>query len=150
MVQRLQPIDLNVLVKEIAKVSTAFSKVKIKCNNLPVIHGDEVKIHQVFQNLISNAVKFVDPVDGIIEIGSEEHPERWILWVKDNGRGIDPKYFERIFIIFKTINSHGQPESTGIGLTIVKKIVELHGGEVWIESEPGQGSTFFFSIAKSI
>ncbi|MEL7001891.1 MAG: 7TM diverse intracellular signaling domain-containing protein [Bacteroidota bacterium] len=150
MVQRVQPIDLNILVGEIAKVSTAFSKIKIEYDDLPVIHGDEVKIHQVFQNLISNAVKFTDPVDGVIQIGAEDRPDRWVLWVKDNGKGIDRKHFERIFIIFKTIAAHGQPEGTGIGLTIVKKIVELHGGEVWIESELGQGSTFYFSIVKNI
>ncbi|MEM9023643.1 MAG: ATP-binding protein, partial [Bacteroidota bacterium] len=107
------------------------------------------RIQQLFQNLISNAIKYMDKPEGIIRIGCEDVSNEWHLYVADNGPGIEAKYFDRIFRIFQTLNSRDDYESTGVGLTIVKKIVDLHGGRIWVESEKGQGARFVFSLPKS-
>lgn len=149
LVQDLKQIDLNVMMDELVQLLPSTSKAKIEYNDLPIIVGDEVKIHQVFQNLISNALKFTNPDNGLIEVGYEDRCEHWMFWVKDNGEGIAPEHFERIFVIFKTVEDTSKSESSGIGLAIVKKIVELHGGNVWVESELGKGTTFYFNISQN-
>ena len=99
---------------------------------------------------MSNAVKYIDKPKGQIKIGCTEEAGFWKFSVADNGCGINEKYFEKIFEIFQTLASRDKTESTGIGLTIVKKIVELYGGKVWVTSKIGEGSTFFFTLPKSI
>jgi two-component system sensor kinase FixL len=117
-------------------------------DDLPVIQGDPVRLTQVFQNLLSNAVKFMDKPDGQITVGCVDAGARWTFRVEDNGPGIDARHHERIFQIFQTGAPRDESESTGIGLTVVKKIVEFYGGRVWVESEPGQGSRFYFTWPK--
>ena len=104
---------------------------------------------QVFQNLLSNAVKYMDKLEGHIKVGCVEQNGFWKFSVADNGPGIDEKYFKKIFKIFQALSSENRVDSTGIGLSIVKKIVELNAGVVWVESESGKGSTFFFTVPKS-
>jgi signal transduction histidine kinase len=118
-------------------------------NELPTIKSEETRIMQVFQNLISNAVKYMDKPNGTIKIGCAEENGFWKFSVADNGPGIEEQHFERIFKIFQTLNSQDNFESTGIGLTVIKKIVEMYGGKIWVESEVGQGSTFYFTLPKS-
>ena len=115
-------------------------------SKLPVIKGDQTKLQQLFQNLISNAVKFIDKDRGLIEIDVIDKKSFYEFSVKDNGIGIEPKYHEKIFKIFHSLNR--SKESTGIGLSIVKKIVDLHDGNIWLKSKPGLGTTFFFSLKK--
>lgn len=115
-------------------------------NELPHILGDKTKIHQLFQNLISNAIKFIDKEEGIIEIDVQELEHHYQFSVKDNGIGIEEKHFKKVFQIFHSLNK--RKDSTGIGLSIVKKIVELHKGEVWLESELNKGTTFYFTLSK--
>jgi len=103
---------------------------------------------QVFQNLLSNAVKYMDKPKGQIKVGCIEQDGFWRFSVSDNGPGIDEKYFEKIFNMFQTLSPQDGVESTGIGLSIVKKIAELNGGRVWVESEVGKASTFFFTLPK--
>ena len=99
---------------------------------------------------MTNAVKYTDKPKGQIKISCSEENNFWKFSVTDNGCGINEKYFEKIFEIFQTLVSRDKTESTGIGLTIVKKIVELYGGKVWVTSKIGEGSTFFFTLPKTI
>jgi signal transduction histidine kinase len=101
---------------------------------------------QVFQNLIGNAIKFRREDQPRIHVSAERNGREWVFSVKDNGIGIDPEYFDKIFVVFKQLDRKGKHGGTGIGLAIVHKIVERHGGRVWIESEVGVGSTFYFTI----
>jgi signal transduction histidine kinase len=103
---------------------------------------------QVFQNLIGNAIKFMDKEIGSIHIGCTEEKNEYVFYVNDNGPGIEHKYFAKVFQIFQTLNSRDVKESTGVGLALVKKIVELYGGTIWIESEKGKGCTFTFRLPK--
>jgi light-regulated signal transduction histidine kinase (bacteriophytochrome) len=104
----------------------------------------------LFQNLISNAIKFrKTDQHPIIHIGVQEDKKQWTFSVKDEGIGIDPVYRNQIFVLFQRLHGREKYEGTGIGLAHCQKIVDLHGGNIWVESEPNKGSTFFFSIAKS-
>lgn len=115
---------------------------------LPRIWCEKTRIAQVFQNLISNAIKYIDKPDGQIRIGAVEKEDCWEIYVKDNGPGIAKKHFHKIFQIFQTLNPRDEVESTGVGLTSVKKIVEMYHGKVWLDSEVGSGSTFYFTLPK--
>ncbi len=120
----------------------------VKAEKLPVIVCDEIQISQMFQNLISNAIKFADKNDPEIIISYKENDDEFIFSVSDNGIGILPKYYKRIFEIFQRLHTEEEFEGTGIGLSICKKIADRHGGKIWVESEPGKGSTFYFTLPK--
>ncbi len=142
-------IDLNKLVPEVIDMVSPPVNIKISIENeLPVIICEQTRIMQVFQNLLSNAIKYMDKPEGLIKIKCVKEDDRWIFSVSDNGPGIEEKYFEKIFQIFQTLSPRDEFESTGVGLTVAKKIVELYRGRIWVESNPGQGSTFFFSLPK--
>lgn len=113
----------------------------------PVVHVDRLRISEVVQNLVGNAVKFMgDQTRPTIEIGVQgtDTDGKPIFYVRDNGMGIDPKYHERIFGLFNRLDP--DIEGTGIGLTLVKRIVDIHGGRIWVQSEPGKGATFLFTL----
>ena len=103
-------------------------------------------VGKLFQNLIANALKFRKQTPPHIHIGARAEKGRWVIWVRDDGIGIDPQYFERIFQVFQRLHTRKKYPGTGIGLAICKKIVERHGGTIWVESQLGQGSTFYFSL----
>jgi len=115
-------------------------------NQLPIIKADRFRIQQLFQNLISNAVNYVDKPTGSVEIACLEKPKHYIFSIKDNGPGIAKENQEKIFKIFQSLGA--SDKSTGLGLSIVKKIIDLYQGEIWIESELGQGATFFIKLKK--
>ena len=115
---------------------------------LPVIVADATQLGQVFQNLIVNAIKFHGDRPPRTGVSAAERPGHWVFTVSDNGIGIAPEYFERIFVIFQRLHTIEEYGGTGIGLAICKKIVERHGGHIWVESKVGEGSTFYFSIPK--
>jgi PAS domain S-box-containing protein len=125
------------------------AKATVTVDPLPTLPVDESQIVQLFQNLIANALKFHSERPLQIHIGARPEQEAWILWVRDNGIGIESQYFERIFQVFQRLHTRKTYPGTGIGLAICKKIVERHGGKIWAESQPGQGSTFYFSIPKA-
>lgn len=117
--------------------------------NLPVVLSDKIRLSQVFSNLIENGVKYNDKSEVQIDIESKETSDGWVFTVRDNGPGIEKQYHERIFIIFQTLNRRDAVESTGVGLAIVKKIIEDQGGKIWVESEPGHGAEFRFLWPKT-
>ncbi len=142
-------VNLNDVVKDVIELICPLDNIKIEiANELPVIFCDKTRIEQVYQNLISNAIKFLDKPQGKITIASIEDNDYWKLTVADNGPGIEQQHFARIFKIFQKLSNNQDSDSTGIGLSLVKKIVEMYGGNVWLESEVGQGSTFFFTFKK--
>jgi len=143
--------DLNILVSEIIDLLSPPSHIDVEIvGKLPSIVIERTRITQVFQNLISNAIKYMDKPHGKISISCTENGEFREFHVADNGPGIDKKYFDKIFQIFQTLTSADKLESTGIGLTIVKKIVEYYGGKVKVSSIVGKGSTFTFTLPKTI
>jgi len=144
-----EPISGNqVLERALAnlKIAIAESGATIEHDSLPVIHGDAVQLTQLFQNLISNAIKFRGADPPKVRIHVERKGPEWLFTIRDNGIGIAPKDFERIFVLFQRLHSRQNYPGTGIGLSFCKKIVERHGGSIWLESEPGKGTTFFFTL----
>ncbi|MEO7332288.1 MAG: ATP-binding protein, partial [Minicystis sp.] len=117
-------------------------------DDLPTVLADERQIAQVFQNLLGNAIKFRGPEPPRIHIGVE-HTDEWRIVIKDNGIGIEPRFFDRLFVLFQRLHSRVEYQGNGIGLAICKKIVERYGGRIWVEAAPGQGSTFIFTLRGS-
>jgi light-regulated signal transduction histidine kinase (bacteriophytochrome) len=119
---------------------------------LPTVLGDEVQLGQLLQNLVGNALKFRSGSVPRIHLGVTNSPQEWTIEVRDNGIGIEPQYFERIFMVFQRLHNKGEYPGTGIGLAICKKVVERHGGRIWVESRPAQGpnqgSSFHFTLLK--
>jgi PAS domain S-box-containing protein len=136
----------QVLDTYVCKIKTSNAIVKVSL--MPSARVNKLQMTQLFQNLIGNALKYNRAEQPQIEIGFEEKCTHWQFFVKDNGIGIDPKFYERIFIIFQRLHTKNQFSGTGIGLAICKKIVEKHEGKIWVHSTPGQGSTFYFTIKK--
>ncbi|AUC82562.1 PAS domain S-box protein [Lacinutrix sp. Bg11-31] len=140
-------VDLNSLVSELVTILYIPEHITIKSLNvLPTIKGDRTRLQQVFQNLISNSVKFIDKEVGSIIINVEDFKSHYKFSIQDNGIGIDKKYHDKIFKIFHSLKK--SKNSSGIGLSIVKKIVNLHEGEIWLDSEPNVGTTFYFTLKK--
>ncbi len=142
-------VNLNELLTETIDLLVPPKNITITIENeLPTIECEQTRITQVFQNLLSNAVKYMDKPQGQIKVGCIEENGFWKFSITDNGPGIEEKYFEKIFKIFQSLAPRDESESTGIGLTVVKKIVELYKGKIWLESKVGQGTTFFFTFPK--
>lgn len=140
-------VDINLLLENILSTLLIPQHVSIKkASKLPVVKGDKYRLQQLFQNLIDNAIKYNDKPEGVIEIGVTDKNEFWEFYVKDNGKGIEETYFKKVFNTFMKLENN--PESSGIGLSIVKKIVQLYGGDIWVESEVEMGTTFFFTLKK--
>ncbi|MGE5438733.1 MAG: sensor histidine kinase [Bacteroidota bacterium] len=132
------------------QVSIEESGAVITHDTLPVITGDGVQIMQLFQNLLSNSIKFRGENIPEIHICADNRKDDWLFNVKDNGIGMDPSFSDKIFVIFQRLHGREKYPGTGIGLSICKKIVERHQGRIWVESKPNEGATFYFSIPKKI
>ena len=142
-------IDCNsILATVCSNLQSTISKnqATIVYHNLPTVIGDSSQLVQLFQNLIDNAMKYRREEQPKIEISVESRENEYLFAVQDKGIGIDPKYFERIFQIFQRLHTPEEYAGTGIGLAICQKIVELHGGRIWVESQLGEGTTFYFTI----
>lgn len=143
------PVDLSVVVPEIVDLLAPPETITIEIETaLPTIVFEQTRIGQVFQNLLSNAIKYMDKPAGHIRVGCQDQNDQWAFYVADNGPGIHEDHYERIFRIFQTLQPKDEFESTGVGLTLVKKIVESYGGHVAVESQVGQGSTFWIYLPK--
>ncbi len=147
--QGTAPVDLGRIVPEIIANLGVPEHILIQIEpDLPTIEGDVTRITQVFQNLLSNAIKYMDKPQGNIAVACVKEECFWKFSVSDNGPGIEEKHFDRIFKLFQTLAPRDSQESTGVGLTITKKIVEMYGGKIWVESEVATGSTFFFTLPR--
>jgi light-regulated signal transduction histidine kinase (bacteriophytochrome) len=123
------------------------SGARVTAGTLPSVIADPVLLTQVFQNLIGNAIKFQKLAAPLVHISAQRQAGEWVFSINDNGIGIDPRHFDKIFKIFERLHSSEEFAGSGIGLAVTRKIVERHGGKIWVESQPGTGSTFYFSIA---
>lgn len=149
--EKREELDTNTLVQrtaEIMRPAMAEAGLRLTVNMLPSIVAAKTQISQVFQNLISNAIKYRSEEQPYIVIDGREEATHWLFTVSDNGIGIDPRFVDKIFEIFQRLNPDGQRQGAGIGLAICKRIVEGHGGRIWVESTEGAGSTFYFTIHK--
>ncbi|NET54859.1 MAG: response regulator [Symploca sp. SIO2E6] len=150
--REFQPTDCNIVLEDVLvdlHIMVAETDAKLTHDSLPTVMGDSVQLAQLFQNLIINAIKFHRPeVPPRIKISVESKDGEWLFGVHDNGIGIKKQNFERIFKMFKRLHTIDNYPGTGIGLAICKKIVERHEGEIWVESELGVGTTFYFAIPK--
>jgi len=150
--KKLSIVDCNAImehVKNDLSMAIEDSKAEIIVDKLPIIKGYETEIRLLFQNLVSNALKFRKPDLPLkIQISAKSQDRVWQFSVKDNGIGIDPKFNEKIFQIFQRLHLQNEYEGSGIGLAHCSKIAELHGGKIWVESTPGEGATFYFTISK--
>jgi light-regulated signal transduction histidine kinase (bacteriophytochrome) len=108
--------------------------------------GDNAQMVQLLQNMIGNAIKFRGAEPPHVHVGVRKQAEHWLFFVRDNGIGIDPQHTERVFVIFQRLHNRAEYPGTGIGLAICRKIVERHGGSIWVESVPGKGATFYFTL----
>jgi light-regulated signal transduction histidine kinase (bacteriophytochrome) len=138
----------DVLANALSNLSVAISEsgARVTHGPLPTVFGDAVQLLQLLQNLIGNAVKFRGDEAPAIHLDAERDGKRWLIRVRDNGIGIEPQYAERIFLIFQRLHTRQKYPGTGIGLAVCKKIVERHEGRIWVESQPGAGSTFCFTL----
>jgi signal transduction histidine kinase len=142
-------VDLNKCIPDIIDMLAPPKNIKITIENkMPVVECEETRIMQLFQNLLGNAIKYMDKPKGQINICCVEEDGFWKFSIADNGPGIEEKHFERIFKMFQTLSVSDKPEGTGVGLSIAKKIAEMCGGKIWVESQAGKGSTFFFTLPK--
>ena len=141
--------DLEIVLGDVLKVlaiSIADSGARVTHDPMPTALCDSTQIGQVFQNLIVNAIKFHGDDLPVIRVEVESSEHEWVFSVKDNGMGIEPEYFERVFVIFQRLQARADYPGTGMGLAICKRIIERHGGRMWVESEAGNGSTFYFTL----
>jgi len=149
--QELLEIDCQSVAEDALanlKVAIEESGAKIHLGTLPRVKGDNPQLIQVFQNLISNALKFKSDQNPVVTIECKEQGKYWLFEVRDNGIGFDLKYAERVFVIFQRLHSREVFPGSGIGLAVCKKIIERHGGRIWVETAPSQGAAFFFTMPK--
>ena len=145
-------VDINKVLEQTKlnlKYAIDVNNAKINYNTLPTVYGDEMLIELLFQNIISNSIKYKSKVSPKIDITATKQSNKYLFAIKDNGIGMSPEHLERIFTIFQRLHSKDEYEGTGIGLAIAEKIVIQHGGKIWAESEPGKGTTFYFTIPKT-
>lgn len=146
--KQFSPTDCNIIVEHALtnlRIAIFEKNAKITVDKLPIVNADDTQLLQLFQNLISNAIKFQEN-EPIIHISSYQQNNEWVFCIKDNGIGIAPEFQEKIFLIFNRLHTRSEHPGTGVGLALCKKIVEKHGGRIWVESELGKGAKFCFTL----
>jgi len=149
---RLGPVDIEaVLATVILNLQLAIqdSGARITFDHLPTVMADEIQLMRLLQNLVSNSIKYRGADPPRIHLAARDADTEWVFSVQDNGVGIDPRYADQIFTVFKRLHGREYP-GTGIGLAICKKVVERHGGHIWVESKPSQGASFYFTLPKTV
>jgi light-regulated signal transduction histidine kinase (bacteriophytochrome) len=150
MVDEIGPVDTNEIVHEVIDLLAPPENVTIVVSPcLPVVQAKRTKTVQVFQDLLSDAIKYMDRPQGRIEVGAVKEGELWKFSVSDNGPGIEEKYFDKVFQIFQTLSPRDEYYSTGVGLSLVKRVVEAYDGDIWLESQVGDGCTFLFTLPEA-
>ena len=147
--QEFAPTDCEGVLQRVLgdlRVAIEESGAEVTHDPLPQVMADNVQLGQVLQNLLGNAIKFRSQEPPRIHVSARQEGQQWVFSIRDNGIGINPRYAERIFGIFERLHPRTEYPGTGIGLAICKKIVERHGGQTWVESEPGKGAVFFFTL----
>lgn len=144
-----EPVNMNDIVEELKEdLDYILGGVDLKVSDsFPRVYGNRTLLIELFSNLLSNAVKYNDKENPLVEIGWKDKGKNYLFWVRDNGKGIKERYLEKIFQVFEKLNPRENPEGTGVGLALCKRIVEEHGGKIWAESELGQGTTFYFTLS---
>jgi light-regulated signal transduction histidine kinase (bacteriophytochrome) len=150
--QPLETVDTNEIVGDVLAglqraIDDAHAEVEVE--QLPMVNGNAASLRQLFQNLIANAIKFVEDGSPRVRVWAAEVPEGWRFTVRDNGIGIDPEQAERIFGMFTRLHGSERYPGTGVGLAVCQRIVDVHGGRIWVEEAPGGGSQFMFTIARA-
>jgi len=148
----LDTVSVEVVLEEALRnlrASIEESGALVTHDPLPVLRAEPVHLQQIFQNLVSNAIKYRGSESPCVHISAAPEAGGWMFSVRDNGIGIDTRYKEQVFGLFKRLHSNSQYSGTGLGLAICKKLVERYQGRIWVESEPGAGSTFFFTLPES-
>jgi light-regulated signal transduction histidine kinase (bacteriophytochrome) len=141
--------DFNVVLDRALETTASRAQecgATISRDSLPTLIADAGQVQQLFEHLIGNAIKFCNGRRPAIHVGAEQRAGEWVFSIRDNGIGVDPEFAEQIFGIFQRLHNRGEYEGTGIGLALCKRIVERRGGRIWVESEPGNGSTFYFTM----
>lgn len=150
---KIRPVDLGALAHgaiDELRAAAGERPIEFVTNELPTVTGDATLLRQLFDNLIANAIKFTRPVAAArIEVGTATHNDKAVFYVRDNGVGFDGRYADKLFRVFQRLHRQDEFEGSGIGLSIVKRIVEKHGGRIWAESTPEQGATFYFTLGKA-
>ena len=147
--QPFAEVDCNAVFADVVanlKAAIEESGAEVTAEPLPTVTGDRQQLVQLLQNLVSNAVKFHGPQAPHVHVSANRKGREWVFAVQDNGIGIGPQYFDRIFVIFQRLHTKEEFPGTGIGLALCQKIVLRHGGRLWVESQPGEGATFHFTI----
>ena len=147
--KKFKNLDCNLVVSGVLEQLYATlqeSGGKVECLPLPEVYGEPLLLGQLFQNLIGNALKFRNERPPQVEVGAEKREGEWLFWVKDNGIGIEPRFFQQIFRLFQRLHNREEYPGAGLGLAVCRKTVELHGGKIWCESELGKGSCFYFTL----
>lgn len=145
-----EEVDLNIIIQDVIEALSPPEHIKLEIQaHLPVLWGEKLRIYQVIQNLLDNAIKYNDKSQGLIQFSCQDKVTHWCFCIKDNGVGIDEAHKEKVFQLFQTLAPKDQQNSTGVGLSIIEKTVNNWGGEIWLESELGVGSQFFFTFPKS-
>jgi PAS domain S-box-containing protein len=144
-----EPADINLIMAQVKAdlaAAIADSGASVRYDRLPTVQADPVQIRQLLQNLVANAIKFHGQAAPVVDVSATRDTDQWRFAVRDNGIGIEPRYAERIFGIFQRLHTRDEYAGTGIGLAVCKKVVERHGGRIWLESQPSDGATFFFTV----
>jgi len=147
--KELAPTDCQSIVAETLRAlqpAIGESAATVTHDPLPTVMGDASQLGQLFQNLIGNAIKYRDSKPPVVHLSCKQEGGSWLFSVRDNGIGIDPQFAEKIFVIFQRLHTREEYKGSGIGLAVCKKIVERHGGKIWVESELGKGATFYFTL----